>query len=249
MFTVVRCVEILAKKTDFSLLSSCDVSPYEFAAHHSDSTLTKLLIESGLGVNYRHKCSRDYRPAALRYLDCTVRYDSEVSALTNVLLNKLELSSACVLMEAGADVNPASDDDLPPLLAALDRCQYEMVCSLVLHGARVNLYHEWITANMTLVCSVHNWSGFVQMLLCGAEVQSLLRNGEDEAKTSTDLKHYLGFDEILIGARIIMRKRGTSVGMLLLMLLNFATQVPLSEYLLSLVDSDLELLSIKSIIG
>ena len=209
--------------------------------------MTKLLVSSGLSVNYRHKCVRDYRPTVLRYLDCTVRYESNVTAVTNILLNKLELSNAHILLQAGAIVNPTCETDLPPLIAALDRRQYEMVCSLILCGARVDLYHPWIIANMTLVCSLHYWAGFIQMLLCGAEVMSLFT--ETEEKLSTETKHYLTFDEILTGARIIMRKRGTSIGVVLMTLLKFVKQASVSDYLLSLVDSQEEINNIKNIIG
>ena len=164
----------LLKYTDKSCLAECDLSPFYFSTAHKDTTCTLDLIKSGLSPSYRHSnADEEFKPRILCYFLSTVKYSRRTSPLVLVAMLRHPLDQARVLLEHGACPDARTPHEVPPLLAAIESKNLDLVELLVRRGAKVNIYHPKIISNMTLLVARYHWKTFNMMLKCGAEAESL----------------------------------------------------------------------------
>ncbi|KAK2147854.1 hypothetical protein LSH36_534g01002 [Paralvinella palmiformis] len=169
-----ECVRQLLPHTDKDCLAKCDLSPFYFSTAHRDTTCTEELISSGLSPSYRHaNDDEEFKPRILRYFMSTVKYSRRTSPLVVVAMLRHPPDQPRLLLDRGASLNARTPYEVPPLLAAIEYKNLDLVELLVRAGAKVNIYHPKIISNMTVLIARYQWKALDMMLKCGAEADSL----------------------------------------------------------------------------
>jgi len=251
--------------TDRQKLLSCHTSPYYYSVALDSLTITTRLIEAGIDVNASFEdinIPSGYRPRVFERSDIDVGFGRRNCPLGFIARygSPIGPQQARALLDAGASPDAQRPCRIPPLLAALDSWDLEMVQCLVSGGASVNIYHRRVIGNMSLIVALEHWEILNLMLLCGAEAESLFdRPRPQDSSTmvdcSDDSEDYvtpIRFPRILSAFQDVVRECDDTefdVAQVLHLLLQFTGSVRLDEELADHVNSTDKWLSLQAIAG
>ena len=252
--------------TDRQKLLSCDKSLYYYSAALDSVTITRRLIEAGIDVNANFKDSKrcsEYQLYVFEdhidvFFGCHLSPLGAIATCDNSICSQAQHARA--LLDAGAFPDAQRPCRFPPLLAALDGSDLEMVRCLLSGGASVNIYHGRVIGNLSLIVGLEHWEILNLMLLCGAEAESLFdRPRPQDSSTmvdcSDDSEDYvtpIRFPRVLSAWQDLRRAYDLAeieVAQVLRLLLQFTGSVCLDEELADHVDFTDEWLSLQAIAG
>ena len=252
--------------TDRQKILSCDKSLYYYSSAFDSVTITRRLVEAGIDVNasFVDKEYRDveYRPKVFEDSDIHACFGYYLSPLSAIAMSDSSIrpQHARALLDAGAYPDAQRPCRFPPLLAALDEWDLEMVQCLLSGGASVNIYHRRVIGNMSLIACLDSWEILNLMLLCGAEAESLFdRSPPQDRATMVDCSDDneepvtpIRFPHVLAVCQESLREYDLveiEVTQLLRLLLQFTGSVRLDDELADHVNSTDEWLSLQAIAG
>jgi len=252
--------------TDRQKLSSCHTSPYYYSSALDSVTITRRLIEAGIAVNASFEdfnIRSGYQPRVFEHSDIDVKFGRHHCPLGVIAMygSSIGPQHARALLDAGAYPDAQRPCRIPPLLAALDEWDLEMVQCLLSGGASVNMYHRRVIGNMSLIACLDSWEILNLMLLCGAEAESLFdRPPPQDRATMVDCSDDneepvtpIRFPRVLAAYQDLIRqyeeRTEIEVTQVLRLLLQFTGSVRLDEKLADHVNSTDEWLSLQAIAG
>ncbi|XP_069117030.1 ankyrin repeat and SOCS box protein 3-like [Argopecten irradians] len=187
-----RCLQLVLPVTrQESLFNSVEtmMHPLILGLKLKNTTCLEILIAAGMNVKAFLPLNQDLFETDNQLLFNVLQYDTSASVLCQVE-ESWPSQGIEFLLRAGLPCNIQNPQELPPLVSALSKADFDLFLLLLKYGANPNIYHKRVGGNLSILLALRNdmmpnlividmetrrnlfGKYLIPLLMAGAEVQS-----------------------------------------------------------------------------